>query len=119
MKIALYARVSTGNQQQKQTIEQQLTRLQTMAEEHPEWQLSDVHIYRDDGYSGSSLNRPGLDRLREQAALAAFELVLITAPDRLARKYAHQVLLIEELAGLGCQIEFAERPMKDDDPHDQ
>ena len=119
MKVALYVRVSTGNQQQKQTIEQQLTRLQTLVQERLEWQLPAEHIYRDDGFSGSSLNRPGLDRLREQAAMAAFELVLITEPDRLARKYVHQVLLIEELGNFGCQVEFAERPMKDDDPHDQ
>jgi site-specific DNA recombinase len=51
--------------------------------------------------------------------MAAFELVLITAPDRLSRKYVHQVLLIEELHNLGCEIQFLERPMKDDDPHDQ
>src|SRR5262249_7309963 len=41
-----------------------------------------------------------------------------TAPDRLARNYVHQVLLIEELAGHGCQVEFLDRPMSDD-PHDQ
>lgn len=119
MKVALYVRVSTGRQAQTQTIEQQLERLQSAVASHPEWQLSPMHIYRDDGYSGSTLNRPGLDRLREQAAMAVFEQVLITAPDRLARKYVHQVLLIDEFAKLGCGIEFLERPMKDDDPHDQ
>ena len=51
--------------------------------------------------------------------MAAFEMVRVTAPDRLARKYVHQVLLIEELQNLGCDIQFLERPMKDDDPHDQ
>ena len=119
MKVALYVRVSTGRQAQNQTIEQQLERLQAAIKSHPEWELSTAHIYRDDGYSGSTLNRPGLDRLRAQAAMAAFEQVLITAPDRLARKYVHQVLLIDELANLGCGVEFLERPMKDDDPHDQ
>ena len=119
MKIALYMRVSTGRQQQNQTIEQQFDRLQEHIQAHPEWQLSEEHIYQDDGYSGASLNRPGLDRLREQAAMAAFELVLLTAPDRIARKYVHQVLLIEELRNHGCQVEFVERPMKEDDPHDQ
>ena len=119
MNVALYTRVSTGRQQQNQTIEQQLKRLQTEVAKHPDWALPAEHIYRDDGYSGSSLNRPGLERLREQAAMAAFEKVLVTAPDRLARKYVHQVLLIDELGGLGCQVEFLERPMKDDDPHDQ
>ena len=51
--------------------------------------------------------------------MAAFELVLVTAPDRLARKYVHQVLLIEEMKKLGCDIQFLERPMQENDPHDQ
>ena len=119
MKIALYARVSTNRQMQSQSIEQQLERLQGAVTQHPEWDLATEHIYRDDGYTGAKLNRPGLDRLRDAAGMAAFELVLITAPDRLARKYVHQVLLIEELHNLGCDIQFLERPMKDDNPHDQ
>ena len=45
-------------------------------------------------------------------------LSLVTAPDRLARNYVHQVLLIEELAGHGCRVEFLDRPMSAD-PHDQ
>jgi site-specific DNA recombinase len=117
MRIALYARVSTTRQAQAQTIEQQLSRLRSFAQQHS-WTLADQQIYRDDGYSGASLNRPGLDHLRDSAAHAAFDAVLITAPDRLARKYVHQVLLIEELEGLGCQVLFSDRPMSHD-PHDQ
>ena len=117
MRVALYARVSTRGQAQAQTIEQQLTRLRSLAEQQG-WILSEGHIYRDDGFSGASLNRPGLDRLRDTAAQAAFDAVLITAPDRLARKYVHQVLLIEELEGRGCQVLFSDRPMSHD-PHDQ
>ena len=118
MEIALYARVSTERQQQTQTIEQQLTRLQAYVAQQPSWHLAEQHIYRDDGYSGAKLNRPGLDRLRDHGAFGEFELVLITDPDRLARKYVHQVLIIEELTAAGCQVEFLERPMNDD-PHDQ
>jgi site-specific DNA recombinase len=118
MEIALYVRVSTSRQQQTQTIEQQLSRLQAQVALQPDWHLAEEHVYRDDGYSGASLNRPGLDRLRDHAALGAFALVLMTAPDRLARKYIHQVLLIDELQSRGCQVEFLERPMSDD-PHDQ
>ena len=118
MEIALYARVSTSRQQQAQTIDQQLDRLRAHVAQHPEWHLADEHIYRDDGYSGAKLNRPGLDRLRDRAAFAAFERVLITAPDRLARNYVHQMLLIDELVQRGCQLEFLDRPMSDD-PHDQ
>jgi site-specific DNA recombinase len=119
MKIALYARVSTNRQTQSQSIEQQIERLQEAVSQHADWELSLEHIYRDDGYSGAKLNRPGLDRMRDAANMAAFELILVTAPDRLARKYVHQVLLIEELKKLGCDIQFLERPMQEDDPHDQ
>ena len=119
MKIALYARVSTNRQSQSQSIEQQIERLQESVSHHAEWELEPEHIYRDDGYSGAKLNRPGLDRMRDAANMAAFELILVTAPDRLARKYVHQVLLIEELKKLGCDIQFLERPMQEDDPHDQ
>jgi site-specific DNA recombinase len=117
MRVAVYARVSTTRQAQAQTIEQQLDRLRGAVAERG-WELGEQHVYRDDGYSGASLGRPGLDRLRDHAALADLDLVLVTAPDRLARNYVHQVLLIEELAGRGCQVEFLDRPMSDD-PHDQ
>jgi site-specific DNA recombinase len=117
MRIAVYVRVSTRQQTESQSIEQQLDRLrahiQTLG-----WILPDENIFRDDGYSGAALNRPGLDHLRDQVAAAAFDRVLITAPDRLARKYVHQVLLIEELERHGCQVEFLDRPMSQD-PHDQ
>ena len=118
MEVALYVRVSTTRQQQAQTIEQQLARLREHVATQPEWHLAEEHIYRDDGYSGSRLNRPGLDRLRDRAALAVFERVLMTAPDRLARNYVHQVLLIDELAQRGCEVAFLDRPMSQD-PHDQ
>jgi site-specific DNA recombinase len=117
MRVAVYARVSTTRQAQAQGIEQQLDRLRAAATERG-WVLEEQHVYRDDGYSGARLGRPGLDRLRDHAALAELDLVLVTAPDRLARNYVHQVLLIEELAGHGCQVEFLDRPMSSD-PHDQ
>jgi site-specific DNA recombinase len=117
MRVAVYARVSTARQAQSQTIDQQLDRLRAAVAERG-WELDDQHVYRDDGYSGASLGRPGLDRLRDHAALADLDVVLVTAPDRLARNYVHQVLLIDELAARGCQVEFLDRPMSQD-PHDQ
>jgi site-specific DNA recombinase len=118
MEVAFYVRVSTSRQQQQQTIDQQLSRLRDYIVTHPDWHVAEEHIYRDDGYSGATLNRPGLDRLRDRAAMAAFECILITAPDRLARNYVHQMLLVDELTQRGCRVEFVERPMSDD-PHDQ
>jgi site-specific DNA recombinase len=117
MRVAVYARVPATRQAQAQTIEQQLDRLRAAVAGRG-WVLDDQHVYRDDGYSGASLGRPGLDRLRDHSALADLDVVLVSAPDRLARNYVHQVLLIEELAGHGCQVEFLDRPMSAD-PHDQ
>src|SRR6266496_2067447 len=117
MRVAVYARVSTPRQAQAQSIEQQLDRLRTAVAEHG-WTLAEQHVYRDDGYSGASLGRPGLDRLRDHAALADLDVVVVTAPDRLARNYVHQVLLLDELGRHGCQVEFLDHPMSAD-PHDQ
>src|SRR5438105_981146 len=90
MRVALYVRVSTQHQTQTQTIEQQLDRLRAYAQTQG-WPLADELIFRDDGFSGASLHRPGLERLREQVAAGALDRLLLTAPDRLARNYAHQV----------------------------
>lgn len=117
MRVAIYVRVSTPRQAQAQTFEQQLDRLKAHIHANG-WTLSEHAIYIDDGYSGSSLRRPGLDRLRDQVAAANFDRVLITSPDRLARNFVHQVLLLEELQRYGCQVEFLDRPMTQD-PHDQ
>jgi site-specific DNA recombinase len=113
MRAAIYARVSTTRQAQTQKTDQQLERLKAYAEQRG-WTLEEDLFYLDEGYSGASLNRPGLDALRDAAAMAEFEVVLITAPDGLARKYVHQILLIEELQGHGCKVEFVERPMSQD-----
>ena len=117
MRVAVYVRVSTQRQAQTQTIEQQIVRLRAYVEEQG-WILESEHLYRDEGYSGSTLNRPGLDSLRDRAALAEFDVVLITEPDRLARNYVHQMLVMEELERRGIRVEFLDRPMSDD-PHDR
>jgi site-specific DNA recombinase len=117
MPIALYVRVSTQRQAQAQTIDQQLDRLHTHLQAQG-WAVRAEHIFRDDGYSGAHLQRPGLARLREAVHLGQVDHVVLTAPDRLARNYAHQVLLLEELGRTGCQVTFLDRPMSAD-PHDQ
>ena len=117
MRAAIYARVSTPRQARDRKTDQQVARLEQHAERQG-WVLGGGRVYLDEGYSGASLNRPGLDALRDAAAMAEFEVVLVSAPDRLARKYVHQVLLLEELQGHGCRVEFLERPMSQD-PNDQ
>ena len=76
MRAAIYVRVSTYGQVEKQTIEQQIERLQEHIAEKG-WHLAAEHVYRDEGYSGAKLARPGLDSLRDRAALAEFDIVLI------------------------------------------
>jgi site-specific DNA recombinase len=117
MRNAIYVRVSTPNQVQTQTIDQQIQLLTQHLLTQDET-LSVEAIFRDDGYSGVSLNRPGLDRLRDCIRHREIDRVLIMTPDRLARNYVHQMLLLEEFERAGCQVEYLERPMSHD-PHDQ
>jgi site-specific DNA recombinase len=70
----------------------------------------------DDGYSGARLDRPGLDTLRDQAEAGVFEAVWCLSPDRLARAYVYQVLVLDELANFGVRVIFADAPAIDDDP---
>jgi site-specific DNA recombinase len=79
MHVALYARVSTRRQAQAQTTDQQLDRLRAHAEGQG-WGVAPCHVFRDDGYSGASLKRPGLDCLRDTAANARLDRILITEP---------------------------------------
>lgn len=76
MRAAIYVRVSTQRQAQAQTIKQQTSRLRAQVEAQG-WALDPEHIFADEGYSGAKLNRPGLDSLRDRAALAEFDIVLI------------------------------------------
>lgn len=76
MRIALYARVSTTRQAHAQTIDQQLTRLRSHIEEHGD-SVDECAVFRDAGYSGATLNRPGLDQLRDRAGLAEFDRVVV------------------------------------------
>jgi site-specific DNA recombinase len=117
MQAAIYARVSTDRQAQDQTIDSQLTALRQWATDHGH-QLAPEHVFADDGYSGSRLDRPALDRLRDAARDGEVEVVGVYSPDRLARKYAYQVLLLEEFQKAGCEVAFVHRPLTDD-PHDQ
>ena len=117
MRVAIYARVSTLRQAQQQTIEQQLERLHQHVHTQG-WELKAEHIFRDDGYSGTTLNRPGLDQLRDRVKAGELDRILLIAPDRLARSYVQQVLLLEEWEHYGCAVEFLDRPMSQD-PNDQ
>jgi site-specific DNA recombinase len=117
MKAAIYARVSTDKQGRDQTVDSQLDALRRWTTAHGH-ELKDDHVYIDEGYSGARLDRPALDRLRDAAREGEFDVLGVYSPDRLARRYAYQVLLLEEFRKAACAVEFIERPISDD-PHDQ
>jgi site-specific DNA recombinase len=112
MHVALYARVSTQQQHQEHTIDSQV-HLLTHYIQQQGWTLLPDHAYLDDGMSGARLDRPALDRLRDAAQRGEFDAVVVLSPDRLARNYAHQWLLIEELEKLQVQLFFLHNPFGD------
>src|SRR3970282_2034127 len=104
-RAALYARVSTGLQEKEQTIQSQLAVITRYAEQHHLY-YTPALTYTDDGYSGTWLDRPALDELRDHAREGRFDVVVVLCPDRLARRYAYQVLLIEALKRAGAGGHF-------------
>ena len=117
MHTALYARVSTERQERQQTIDSQLAALRAWAVSGNH-AVAEEHVFRDEGYSGSRLDRPGLDALRDAVRDGAVQQVVVLTPDRLARKYAYQVLLLEEFRRAGVEVVFLQHPISDD-PNDQ
>ncbi len=115
MKVALYARVSTKRQEKAGTIASQIEALRNHATEQ-KYEIAEDYICRDDGYSGTLLARPELDRLRDGAQAGAFDAVLVLAADRLSRKYAYLILILEEFERFGAPVIFLEQPPSDD-PH--
>src|SRR5260370_29811714 len=117
MSTALYVRVSTQRQAHQQTSDQQRARLRAWCADQA-WEVRDEFVFRDDGVSGSTLRRPGLDALRDAVAPAPCDRIVLTAPDRLARPSVHQMLLLEECEPAGCRVVFLDRPLSQD-PHHQ
>jgi site-specific DNA recombinase len=117
MRAAIYARVSTERQERHQTIDSQLSALRAWAAAQGH-DLAEIHVFRDEGYSGSRLDRPGLDGLRDAVRDGSVDILAVLSPDRLARKYAYQVLLLEEFRRAGCDVAFLHHPISDD-PNDQ
>ena len=106
---AIYARVSSDRQKEEGTIASQKAALWEYAQAQ-ELLVPAQWVFEDEGYSGAVLARPGLERLRDLVAEGQVEVVLVYAPDRLSRKYAYQVLLIEEFARHGVETRFVKSP---------
>src|SRR5918992_3740643 len=115
---AIYARVSSERQRQDETIHSQTVGLRELAAGRGLVVPEDL-VFEDEGFSGATLTRPALERLRDRAAEGAFEVLLCHAPDRLARRYAYQVVLLEELQRAGVEVCFAKEPDRGATPEDE
>src|SRR3984957_3320759 len=114
---AIYARVSSEQQREENTIASQTASLIEFANQH-ELEVPKEWVFEDEGYSGATLERPGLERVRDLAAEGQIQVVLAYSPDRLSRKYAYQILLIEEFARHGVETLFVKSP-PGNSPEDQ
>ncbi len=114
---AIYARVSSARQKKDQTIGSQTAALREHARQLGA-DLPEEQVFEDEGHSGATLVRPALEALRDLAAQGCIDVVLCYSPDRLARKFAYQALLIEEFARAGVRVEFVRGP-RGDTPEDQ
>lgn len=110
MNIAIYARVSSESQAKEGTIQSQLEVLREYSKANKHHVIVEC---LDDGYSGAELNRPGLDQLRDIISEGLIEAVLVLSPDRLSRKQAHQIILLEEFKKHGVKVIFTSQPSGD------
>jgi site-specific DNA recombinase len=115
---ALYARVSTQRQEEEATIASQVAAIEDYANSQGYALRKDLY-FLDEAVSGAKLDRPALDRLRDQASEGSFQAVVCLSPDRLARVYTLQVLLLEEFRQAGIQMVFVNQPPVSDNPQNQ
>ena len=114
---AIYARVSSARQKKDETIGSQTAALREHAAQ-ARLDVPEEWVFEDEGHSGATLVRPALEALRDLVAQGCVDVVLVYSPDRLARKFAYQALLLEEFARAGVRAEFVKGP-RGDSPEDQ
>lgn len=115
IRAAYYARVSTQKQAEETTIQSQRQELIARIE-HDQLRLDPAFEFCDDGYSGSELLRPALEDLRDKVAGSLIDRLYVHSPDRLARRFAHQVLLLEEFSKHDCEVVFLNHQGLPDSP---
>jgi len=105
LRAAFYARVSSQRQADEMTIQSQRSELISRIE-RDQRRIDDGFEYCDDGYTGSVLLRPALEKLRDHIAASMIDVLYVHSPDRLSRKFSHQALLLEEFSKHGCKVIF-------------
>lgn len=110
-RAAIYARVSSQKQKEGETIASQVSSLKALAEKKG-YRIPDTLVFLDDGVSGSILQRPALDELRDIIRTEPLDFLFIYSPDRLSRNYTYQLMLLEEFRRRGLQICFLNAPQE-------
>jgi len=110
VRAAIYARVSSDQQSKEGTIASQIEALRQRVQADG-LNLEEGLCFIDDGFTGSSQLRPALDRLRDAAYAGDIDRLYMLEPDRLARKYAHQAVLVEEFQRHGIDMVFLNHAM--------
>ncbi len=114
-KAAIYARVSSQKQKEDETIESQELVLREFGLKEG-YQIPETWLFLDNGISGQSLQRPALDDLRDLIRTESVDAILIYAPDRLARNYPHQLILLDEFRRCGVKVLFIRNVPQGDTP---
>lgn len=107
LRLAIYARVSTEEQREGQNIDSQIAELEHFCRDKT-WLI--VGTYKDEGWSGGVMERPELDRLRDDARKGVFDAVVINDVDRLARDVAHLGVIKRDLEKRGVKVIFRKLP---------
>jgi site-specific DNA recombinase len=117
MQVGIYARVSSDLQAETGTIKSQIEALLDRIKSDG-LQVPEELQFIDDGVSGATLIRPALERLRDVVYGGTLERIYILSPDRLSRKYAYQILLIDEFRRAGVEVIFLNK-QTGDSPEDE
>ncbi|XOB40845.1 MAG: recombinase family protein [Candidatus Nealsonbacteria bacterium] len=108
-KVAIYVRVSTQRQKDERTIESQLSALREICKD-----FKIVKEYVDDGWSGGTLARPSLDKMRDDAKEGLFKALYIYSADRLSRDHLNQLIVLKELEKEKIEVVFKNRVLTEE-----
>jgi len=114
IRAALYARASTAQQAKAGAIDSQVEAILERAR-HDGVTIVPEARFLDDGRGGATLARPALQRLRDLASASGIDRLYVLCPDRLARTFPLQAVLVEELQRCTVEVVFLNSAADDND----
>ncbi|MDE3070865.1 MAG: recombinase family protein, partial [Acidobacteriota bacterium] len=107
MRVCLYTRISTDEENQPTSLHSQRERLERFVSSQEGWR---VVAHEEDRATGTKLDRPGLQAALELARQGKIDLLLVYRVDRLSRKVRQLAQLAEELDRAGVALRSATEP---------